>query len=101
MTKKIYSIEEIKDKVVPILKESDISKAILFGSYVNGTATVSSDVDIFIDSDGKLDGLNFFGVYNKIEKCLNKKVDLIESIDLDKDSPLAFEIEKYGVNLYE
>lgn len=99
MSEKIYSIEEIKYIIVPILKKSDIRRAILFGSYAKGQATSRSDIDIFIDSDGKLNGFNFFIVYNEIENSLNKKVDLIEAIDVEEESEIYNEIEKYGVEL--
>jgi len=56
---RILSLDEIKQTVVPILKQDGIKSAFLFGSYAKGTATESSDIDLIVDSP--LDGLTFFG----------------------------------------
>jgi len=101
MEKNIYSVNEIKNIILPVLKQHKIKKAILFGSYAKKCASEKSDIDIFIDSGGILNGLNFFTVYNQIENCLNKKVDIIEAIDIKRDSQIYNEIVKYGVVLYE
>ena len=101
MNESIYSIEKIKNIVVPVLKQHKVKKAVLFGSYAKQCATEHSDIDIYIDSGGVLNGLNFFTVYNDIESCLNKKVDLIEALDIDKGSKIHDEITEYGVILYE
>ena len=101
MTSRVYKINEIKSLITPILKNTPIIKAILFGSYAKGIATTASDIDLYIDSNGALNGFNFFGVYDTLEKKLKKPVDLIEKIDLDYTSILAEEINKYGVIIYE
>ena len=99
MTKKIYSIDEIKQKVTPILKKAQVKRAILFGSYAKGTADERSDIDIYIDSGGYLDGLNFFGVYGRVEERLKKRVDLIEASDVITDSKVYNEIFSTGVDI--
>ena len=97
----IYNIDQIKALLQPVLKGTPIVKAILFGSYAKGIATKKSDIDLFIDSNGILNGFNFFGVYDILEKQLKKSVDLIEKVDLDDTSPIAEEIKKHGVVIYE
>ena len=47
----MYSIDEIKEIVKPILKKYDVRKAYIFGSYARGEATEESDVDIMISND--------------------------------------------------
>lgn len=101
MVNTVYNINEIKSLITPILKNTPVITAILFGSYAKGIATKTSDIDLFIDSNGALNGFNFFGVYDILEKKLKKHVDLIEKIDLDYTSTLAEEINKYGVIIYE
>ena len=44
-----YTIEEIKEKTVPLAKDFGIQTMYLFGSYARGEANDNSDVDIFID----------------------------------------------------
>lgn len=41
-----YTIEEIKDKTIPIAKKHGISRMCLFGSYARGEANDDSDVEI-------------------------------------------------------
>ena len=43
------TVENIKKKIVGVLKKNDVKKASLFGSVVTGEATEKSDVDILIE----------------------------------------------------
>ena len=45
---KIYTIEEIKNKSVPIAKKYGVKKLSLFGSYARGEADKNSDLDFFL-----------------------------------------------------
>lgn len=47
MTSNFISVETIREKTVPIFKNYPIDKAILFGSYAKGSATISSDIDLY------------------------------------------------------
>jgi hypothetical protein len=44
--------EEIKSKVLPVLKEYDVSRASLFGSVVRSEATEESDIDLLVEFKG-------------------------------------------------
>jgi predicted nucleotidyltransferase len=101
MTQIIYTQNEIKEKLEPIFKEAPIERAVLFGSYAQGLQTPSSDVDIVIDSAGRIRGIDFFGVLEEITVCLDKRVDLIEKYEIQKNSPILRTIEQEGVVLYE
>ncbi|MCL2859951.1 MAG: nucleotidyltransferase domain-containing protein [Oscillospiraceae bacterium] len=101
MKDKVYSVPEIKQKITPILKKSKVRRAVLFGSYAKGNPTPASDIDIYIDSEGVLNGFNFFAVYEVVEKKLKKKIDLIEAMDVKKDSKIYNEIVNHGVIIYE
>ena len=101
MTQTVYSIEEIKRKLEPIFRAAPIKKAILFGSYAKGQQHSNSDVDIVIDSEGKIRGLDFFGVLEDVTVCLDKQVDLIEKYQIHENSPIYHVIEEEGVVLYE
>ncbi len=57
MTSNIITIEQIKEKTIPILRNYPVNKVILFGSYAKGEATNKSDIDLYIDTNGKLKGL--------------------------------------------
>ena len=101
MTNKIYSLEDIKKILYDILKETEVQKATLFGSYAKRDATEQSDIDILIDSNGKIKGLKFFAIVELIREKFNKDVDIIEKSEINKKSKIEQEIEKTGVVVYE
>ncbi len=101
MTTKIYSIDDIKRILSEVLNDTEVEKAILFGSYAKNTPTQTSDIDILIDSNGKIKGLKFFAIIDMIREKLDKDVDVIERTEIDKESKIEKEIEKTGVVIYE
>ena len=46
---KVYTIEEIKAKAIPIAKKYGVKKLSLFGSYARGEANSKSDLDFIYD----------------------------------------------------
>lgn len=98
---KIYTIEEIKEKTEKILKEYNVKKAILFGSYAKNIPTQKSDIDLVIDSEGQLLNINFYGLLEDLIECLNKKVDLFEISEIQKNDILLNSISKEGIVIYE
>ena len=101
MTTKIYSISDIKEMLSEVLNNTDVERAILFGSYAKNTPTKTSDIDILIDSNGKIKGLKFFAIIDMIKEKFNKDVDVIEKSEIDKGSKIEKEIEKTGVVVYQ
>lgn len=101
MTKKIYSINDIKKLLSEVFCDTEVEKAILFGSYAKNTPTMTSDIDILIDSNGKIKGLKFFAIIDMIREKFDKDVDVIEKSEIDKGSKIEKEIEKTGVIVYE
>ena len=71
-------IEQIKHKILPILKIYNINKAGLFGSLVRGELQKDSDIDILVEIKGNISLLDFVGIKLEIEEELGRKVDLIE-----------------------
>ena len=82
MNDKIYKIDEIKEKVIPIAKDYGIDALFLFGSYAKGTANAESDVDFRVDK-GKVRGIRFASFLLSLEESLNKNIDLVTSASLD------------------
>ena len=72
------TIEEIKNKIVPVLEKYDIRRASLFGSIVKGQATEDSDVDILVEVERSMSLLDFAGLKLELEEVLGRKVDLGE-----------------------
>ncbi len=101
MSNKIYSIDELKTILTKILKDTVVEKAILFGSYAKNCPTETSDIDLIIDSNGKLLNINFYGLLEELVEQLNKNIDLFEITEIQKDSEIYKNIQKEGVVLYE
>ena len=99
--KDVYSLNEIKEKLFPIFNSVPIQKALVFGSYAKGTATSASDIDILIDSDGEIKGIEFFGILEDVVETLEAPVDLIEASQLIDGSRVQREINDTGVIIYE
>lgn len=72
------SLDQIKKKVAPILKEEGATRAALFGSVVRGEATEKSDIDILVDLPREKSLFDFAGLQLKLEEALGKKIDLVE-----------------------
>ena len=101
MTEKIYTIEELKDILKEIFKNFSVKKAILFGSYAKNMQTSKSDIDLVIDSDGKLLNINFYGLLEDLVQRLNKNIDLFEISEIQKDSKIYNDIQSNGIVIYE
>ena len=93
------SIERIRISLMPVFKEHNVRKAILFGSYAKGTERANSDIDIFVDSG--LKGLKFYGLLEDVATSLEKPVDLIDSSQVKQDSKVFQEINDTGIVIYE
>lgn len=101
MISNTISIEKIKEIIIPILNNYPVSKAILFGSYAKGKASKSSDIDLYIDTNGKLKGLDFVGLLEILSDTLGRDIDLIDKSHIEPDSLLTQEIESKGMIIYE
>jgi len=97
----VYSIDEIKAKLFPVFDSYPIVRAVLFGSYAKGKQTPKSDIDILIDSNGKIRGIDFFGVREDMTEALNVHIDLIEASQIIHGGRVQREIAETGVVIYE
>ncbi len=71
-------IEELKQKILPILQRYGVKRAGLFGSYVRGDMREDSDIDILVEIEKDISLLDFAGLKLEIEEALGTKVDLVE-----------------------
>ena len=90
-------IKEITSKVFSNYKD-EISFCYLFGSYANGYANETSDVDLCISTS--LSGLAFVGLIEELRENLKKKVDLLDVAQLNNNPKLMQEILRDGVKIY-
>ena len=70
------NIQEIKKKIVKILKKHGVVRAGIFGSYATGEQKKNSDIDILVEFSKPI-GFGFAGIELELEKKLNKSVDLL------------------------
>lgn len=78
-----------------------VRKVFLFGSYARGEANENSDLDLVVELDqsGISTGMEFFILWDEIEKLTGKKVDLVSRKGLAKKAVPNFEKEK--ILIYE
>jgi predicted nucleotidyltransferase len=95
----VYTVDEIKKRIIPVFKENNIKKAVLFGSYASDAAHRKSDIDILVDSG--LRGLKFCGFAYDVQTALEKDADIYDVYYLPENSPLADEIARTGMTIYE
>jgi len=77
MSTRVYTIDEVKKLIIPILIKYGVDKAYLFGSYARGEATPESDIDILIKSGTIKSLFKLGGLYYELEEILNKSIDII------------------------
>lgn len=70
-------IEEIKNKIVPVLKSYDVIHAAVFGSFVRGEMEKGSDIDILVQFTGEKSLLDLVALKMKLEEVLGKNVDVL------------------------
>ncbi|MCL5074198.1 MAG: nucleotidyltransferase family protein [Chloroflexi bacterium] len=76
--KAIPTIEEIKEKTVPILRRYGARKAGVFGSVVRGKMRRRSDIDLLVDLPEPIGLFAFVGLQQELQQALGRKVDLVE-----------------------
>lgn len=101
MSDKIYTIDEIKNLLEDIFRKYDVKSVTLFGSYARGDQVDKSDIDLVVDSDGKLININFYGMLEDVVQKLNKNIDMFEIMEIRKPSSIWDKINSEGVVIYE
>jgi len=79
------SIEEVKEKITPILREYGVKKASVFGSVSRGDDRPDSDVDLLVElGPGPMGMFEYIGLKHKLEDKLGKDVDLVSEGYINK-----------------
>jgi hypothetical protein len=74
----LEKIDEIKRKILSILKRYKVKRAGIFGSVVRGEENEESDLDILVEIVGRMSLLDFAGLKLELEEALGKRVYLGE-----------------------
>lgn len=94
-----YTINEIKEKAIPIARSYGIKSISLFGSYARGEADDESDIDLLIDK-GRLKGLlQYFAFVHALEDAFHCHIDVVTTGSHNQD--FLHNISKEEVLLYE
>ncbi len=83
------TIEESREKVIPILRANGVEYAAVFGSVARGQAGPDSDIDILVRYTQTPGLLDHIGLAQTLEDALHAKVDLITEKSL-KESVAPF-----------
>ena len=94
----IFTIDDIKKKVTPIVIKYGVNTFSLFGSYARGEANEDSDLDFVMDK-GDLKGLQYVSLVQDLENEFNCHVDVISKGSSNKKFLDAISDEE--VILYE
>jgi len=73
------NVEEIKKKILPVVRRYEVQKAALFGSFVRGEQKEDSDIDILVEFKDRESKtlLDLVGLELELQEVLNHKVDIL------------------------
>ncbi len=71
------NIEDLKKKLLPILRRYCVSRAGVFGSIAEGTANETSDIDLLIEFNGEKSLFDLIGLKLDLEMEINKQIDIL------------------------
>ena len=91
---------EVKKKIIPVLRKYNVIAASIFGSVARGEAGAESDVDLLVKIGPLPFGIwGFVALKQDLEKTLQKKVDVISEGALNQK--LRRKIKKDLTPIYE
>ena len=99
MSEKIYSISEITDILLPIIKKYHAKQAILFGSYARKEANKDSDIDVMIIGGNSFEPTDVFCIADELNRRVEKPVDVYEESEIDHASGFYRNIIGEGVEI--
>lgn len=86
------NIEELKKKIIPILKQYKVTRAGIFGSFARGEQKKKSDVDILIEIGDWASLFDLAGLKGHLQEAVKRDVDIVEYSCIRK------ELKKYILN---
>lgn len=78
------TVNDVKQKITPILEEYGISYAGVFGSVAKGEARNDSDVDLIVRFGRPMGMFTYMKFINGLETSLKRKVDVVTENSLNK-----------------
>ena len=99
MSSGVYSKEEIRSHVRPLLRKYHAESAILFGSYARGDAQRQSDIDLVIVGGEQFQPTDVFCIAEELYRALGKNVDVYEQREINADTEFYRNIFREGVRI--
>ena len=96
----MLSIEEIKSCIIPVVEKYPVEKVILYGSYARGDASDTSDIDLAVESRGRLRNRKIFALGGELLDVLPVRVDVYDILEIANPSALYENIQKEGMIIY-
>ena len=93
----VYTVDQLRDIIVPFANDRGFAGVSLFGSYARGEASGSSDIDILVDKGGAR-ALAVCGLANHVYRETGKMVDAFDISELD-DGPFRDSVLRDAVTL--
>ena len=94
----MYTLEELKRLIIPVISRYNVDRAYVFGSYARGDADEKSDVDLRIDAD-RLRTFDLCGLMVRLEEALKTSVEVIPTDSMGKE--FLASIKQEEVMVYE
>jgi predicted nucleotidyltransferase len=70
-------LDILKNRKPDLQKRYPISELALFGSYARGDFNETSDIDILVDFNNRIDGFDYIRLAHELEDTLKYKIDLV------------------------
>ena len=99
MNTRIYSVSEISNVLLPIIRKYNASKAVLFGSYAKNEADKDSDIDVMVVGGHQFDPTDIFCIADELYRALQKQVDVYEESEIDHSSSFYNDIVQEGIEI--
>ncbi len=99
MNTRIYSVNEISDILLPIIRKYNANKAFLFGSYARNEADKDSDIDVMVVGGHQFEPTDIFCIADDLYRALQKQVDVYEESEIDHSSSFYTSIIQEGIEI--
>jgi uncharacterized protein len=87
----------LKSKKPDLEKRYAVTELGVFGSYARGDASRSSDIDILVDFNKRIDGFDYIRLAHELEDLFQQKIDIVSRKGI-KPQYLPF-VEKYLIHV--
>jgi len=74
---KRITLEEVRERILPVLDKHDVARASIFGSLARDESDENSDIDILVELKGEKSLLDLVGLKLELEGILERTVDVL------------------------